>query len=187
MTDSDLCFDAWTVRKLANDDFGQEHWHFHDATNFLQGLSNQFFGDNDGDNRVIDRFDEDDGEFFGNRNRNRRDKRFQGRFILLMSKLYNLLTCIDDNFNQDGNYSYQDNYNPDGNAAYQDDNYNSDRNVYQNDNFNSDRNVYQNDNFNPDRNFYQNDNFNPDGNFSYQTGDQFGDDSNNCKYEMKFR
>lgn len=80
MTDPDLCFDAWTVRQLANDDFGQEHWHFHDAINFLQGLRNQFFDDNDDDNRVIHQVDEDDGDFFGNRNR--RGKQYRGRFIL---------------------------------------------------------------------------------------------------------
>ena len=26
MTNSELCFDLWTVRHIANDDFGQDHW-----------------------------------------------------------------------------------------------------------------------------------------------------------------
>ncbi len=32
----------WTVRKIANDDFSQDNWHFHDTVNYLDG------GQNDG-------------------------------------------------------------------------------------------------------------------------------------------
>jgi hypothetical protein len=35
MTDSDLCFDVWTIRKIANSDFGREYWHFDDLVNYL--------------------------------------------------------------------------------------------------------------------------------------------------------
>jgi len=35
MTNPDLCFDVWTIRKVANDDFGREYWHFDDVVNYL--------------------------------------------------------------------------------------------------------------------------------------------------------
>jgi len=66
LTNSNLCFDVWTVRKVANHDFGQEHWHYNDATNYLHGHGHghrhHFSDDNDDDNRVIQGFDEDDTE-----------------------------------------------------------------------------------------------------------------------------
>jgi len=34
MTNSDLCFDVWTIRKVANNDFGREYWHFDDFVNY---------------------------------------------------------------------------------------------------------------------------------------------------------
>jgi hypothetical protein len=68
MTNSDLCFDAWTIRKVANDNFGQEHWHFHDTINYLEGLENQLFANNrDDDDRAIKHIDENDDDFSGNR------------------------------------------------------------------------------------------------------------------------
>ncbi|UJR16844.1 hypothetical protein I4U23_003743 [Adineta vaga] len=36
MTNPDLCFDAWAVRKLSSDDFGREHWDNVDAVNYLK-------------------------------------------------------------------------------------------------------------------------------------------------------
>ena len=35
MTNPDLCFDMWTIRKVANSDFGREYWHFDDMVNYL--------------------------------------------------------------------------------------------------------------------------------------------------------
>ncbi len=65
MTNTDLCFDMWTVRKIANDDFGQDHWHFNDHINFLnrhhhhhhQGYSSY---DADDDNHTIESVNEND-------------------------------------------------------------------------------------------------------------------------------
>jgi len=36
MSNPELCFDAWAVRKLANDNFGKEHWDNVDAINYLK-------------------------------------------------------------------------------------------------------------------------------------------------------
>jgi hypothetical protein len=36
MTNSELCFDAWVVRKLAMDNFSTEHWDNVDAINYLR-------------------------------------------------------------------------------------------------------------------------------------------------------
>jgi hypothetical protein len=35
MTNPDLCFDIWTIRKVKNSDFGREYWHFDDLVNYL--------------------------------------------------------------------------------------------------------------------------------------------------------
>jgi hypothetical protein len=35
MANPDLCFDVWTIRKVANDDFGQEHWYSNDLVDYL--------------------------------------------------------------------------------------------------------------------------------------------------------
>ncbi|CAF1222566.1 unnamed protein product [Adineta ricciae] len=34
ITDSNLCFDVWTVRKVATDDFGQDHWDTDDSVDY---------------------------------------------------------------------------------------------------------------------------------------------------------
>lgn len=36
MTNPEFCFDAWAVRKLANDNFSQEHWDSADSVNYLK-------------------------------------------------------------------------------------------------------------------------------------------------------
>ncbi|CAF1651549.1 unnamed protein product [Adineta ricciae] len=61
MTDADLCFDAWTIRKVPNDDFGQSHWDYNDEVDYQNNNNN--YGDDDysnGDNGAIEQFDEDD-------------------------------------------------------------------------------------------------------------------------------
>ncbi len=95
---------------MANDDFGQENWQFNDAIDYLQDFRDRFFDDNDDNNRVIGAFDDEDEEDFSG-NRNRRDRRFQGRFILYIEKLYNVFICIDD----DCNYQPEDQYGDDSN------------------------------------------------------------------------
>ena len=34
MTNRQLCFDAWVVRQLTNDNFGNEHWDIADSVNY---------------------------------------------------------------------------------------------------------------------------------------------------------
>ena len=36
MVNKDYCFDAWTVRKVATDNLGQEHWDNNDSTNYRE-------------------------------------------------------------------------------------------------------------------------------------------------------
>ena len=58
MADPNLCFDAWTVRQLASDDFGQEHWDNDDSVNY-----HNVEEDSDGNeehNRAIEQFDNED-------------------------------------------------------------------------------------------------------------------------------
>ena len=34
VTNTNLCFDAWTVRKVATNDFGQDHWDNDDSIDY---------------------------------------------------------------------------------------------------------------------------------------------------------
>jgi hypothetical protein len=38
---------VWTIRKLSNDDFGQEYWHFHDTIDHLDDDNCTIDGDNE--------------------------------------------------------------------------------------------------------------------------------------------
>ncbi|CAF3419814.1 unnamed protein product [Rotaria socialis] len=58
LTDSNLCFDVWTIRKIPTDDFGQDHWDKDDATDYQNNRNND--DDDYGENRAIEDFDEDD-------------------------------------------------------------------------------------------------------------------------------
>jgi hypothetical protein len=57
LANTDYCFDVWTIRKLATDDFGQDHWDNDDSTDYRQ--ANDDDNDND-DNHSIENNDEDD-------------------------------------------------------------------------------------------------------------------------------
>ena len=59
ITNSDLCFDVWTIRKVDTDDFGQDHWDNDDSTDYRQ-TDNPDIGDDDY-NPTIEDIDEDDG------------------------------------------------------------------------------------------------------------------------------
>ncbi|UJR12753.1 hypothetical protein I4U23_016927 [Adineta vaga] len=64
MTDPDLCFDAWTIRKVSDNDFSQEHWDYNDDIDY-QNNNNDNGNDDDDDNtydRVIEQIEEDDFE-----------------------------------------------------------------------------------------------------------------------------
>ncbi|CAF0884041.1 unnamed protein product [Rotaria sordida] len=55
MTNPDLCFDAWTVRQLASDDFGQDYWDNDDSVDYHPVDEDTY--DNDDNNRVIEQGD----------------------------------------------------------------------------------------------------------------------------------
>ncbi|CAF4106525.1 unnamed protein product [Adineta steineri] len=77
LTNTDYAFDAWTVRKIANDDFGKQNWHFRDVINYLHQNPNRFSDDNndndDDDNHAVvavDENDDDNGDVSYNTNDN---------------------------------------------------------------------------------------------------------------------
>jgi hypothetical protein len=79
MTNPAFCFDAWTIRRVANDDFGKENWHFHDTVDYLHDIRNHFFKHDD-PKTAIEHVDDNDLGFFANWNH--RIRHFSGRFFL---------------------------------------------------------------------------------------------------------
>jgi C1A family cysteine protease len=57
ITNSDLSFDIWTIRKVATDDFGQDHWDNDDSTDYTQSNNQDDFDEN---NQTIEDLDDDD-------------------------------------------------------------------------------------------------------------------------------
>jgi hypothetical protein len=55
MTNPNLCFDAWTIRQLASDDFGHEHWDNNDSINY-HPVDEDPDG-NEENNRAIEQFE----------------------------------------------------------------------------------------------------------------------------------
>ncbi len=55
MTNPNLCFDAWTIRQLASDDFGKEHWDNDDSVNYHHADEDP--DGNEDNNRAIEKFD----------------------------------------------------------------------------------------------------------------------------------
>ncbi len=63
ITNPNYCFDVWTVRKLATDNFGRDHWDIHDTINHthIHNHKNHWVHINvDDDGRVIEVINEDD-------------------------------------------------------------------------------------------------------------------------------
>lgn len=62
MTNPELCFDAWAVRKLATDNFSTEHWDNVDAVNYLKAaiIAVMSMDNNNDDNSEIKEVDEED-------------------------------------------------------------------------------------------------------------------------------
>ncbi len=58
IANADYCFDPWTVKKVAGDDFGQDHWDQDDSVDYRQSGNN----DDDGDGPSIEDFDNDDDD-----------------------------------------------------------------------------------------------------------------------------
>jgi hypothetical protein len=58
MTNPNFCFDVWTIRQLASDDFGQEHWDNDDSINYYQ--TDEDPDDNEENGRAIKQYDNDD-------------------------------------------------------------------------------------------------------------------------------
>ena len=124
MVNADLCFDAWTIRMLSNDDFGQEHWDNNDEIDYQFHDGNENSDDDEGDHRAIQDFEEEDDDDWNNfgstdgfrgdaYNRNndfgtqRRDDRwdsgqgYDGTFVLVLLKKsprvllgYSLVHCM---------------------------------------------------------------------------------------------
>jgi hypothetical protein len=86
---------VWTVRKLANDDLGQDHWHFHDSVDYSQVNQDSFNDDNDDDSRTIEGFDEDDdynnSQGGNNRRRNDDDSYRRSDSLFLLHKILHFL------------------------------------------------------------------------------------------------
>ncbi|CAF4937264.1 unnamed protein product [Rotaria sp. Silwood1] len=68
LTNPSLCFDIWTIRQLATDNFGRENWDTYDMTDYILAGRNREFNDSFDDNdEIIETFDEnndsdDDGD-----------------------------------------------------------------------------------------------------------------------------
>ena len=68
MANTDYCFDVWTVRRVAVDDFGEDHWDEDDSTDYRELGNNDSSGAGD-DGPSIEDFD-DDNEFGGSNSSN---------------------------------------------------------------------------------------------------------------------
>ncbi len=65
ITNSSLCFDVWTVRKLATDTFSRDGWDIYDTVNYARVNKHHGFHHNFDDNsRIIE--DENDDDYNGN-------------------------------------------------------------------------------------------------------------------------
>jgi hypothetical protein len=83
MTNPDLCFDVWTIRKVANSDFDREYWHFDDLVDYLS------------DSCKIETVDENNEEEYLTDSDNQRNWR---------DYYYNRRRVIDDSWDQYRNY-----------------------------------------------------------------------------------
>lgn len=66
ITDEKFCFDAWAIRKLANTNFGKEHWYTNDTVNYLDSQMNLSSYDYNDNNLMINDVDENDGSISSN-------------------------------------------------------------------------------------------------------------------------
>jgi hypothetical protein len=55
MINPNLCFDAWAVRQLTSDDFGQDHWDNDDSVDYHQVDEDP--DGNEENNRAIEQFE----------------------------------------------------------------------------------------------------------------------------------
>ncbi|CAF0784632.1 unnamed protein product [Adineta ricciae] len=60
MTNTEYCYDAWTIRTLSTDDFGQDEWNNDDSVDYRQSNDNDDDNDDDNDN-PIEEHSSDDG------------------------------------------------------------------------------------------------------------------------------
>ncbi|CAF1374677.1 unnamed protein product [Rotaria sordida] len=142
MTNPEFCFDAWTIRKLMNDDFGQENWCFDDSYNYRDVNHNNYSDDTNDNDHVIEKLDEnDDTEAYNNN----------------QDLWWNDNNHVGDNY--DFSYQYQTDETND--YSINDTNYYDDRSQNNQDNcvnedWNSDRNYSypQNNQYRNERNYY---------------------------------
>ena len=92
MTNAEYCFDAWAIRQIAANDFGRDHWDNDDQINYMDNTVNPGTDDYDigeiiEDEDDIDSFINNDGDFWGDSNSQRKDP-------------------TDDDYNQTYTYDY---------------------------------------------------------------------------------
>ncbi|CAF1433007.1 unnamed protein product [Rotaria sp. Silwood1] len=137
MTNSDFCFDAWTIRKLMNNDFSQENWHFDDN-------KNNYSDDIHDNNHFIEKLDgHDDTEGYnGNQDlwwndKNREGDNYDFSYQYQTDETNNYSTndanyydnasqnnqdiYLKQDWNSDTNYSYPQNAQYDNQTNYCDD------------------------------------------------------------------
>ena len=68
ITNENYCFDVWTVRKVATNDFGQEYWDQDDSVDYQQPSDEVSGDENDRAIEELDNDDDDDDDSKGNIN-----------------------------------------------------------------------------------------------------------------------
>ncbi|CAF4046838.1 unnamed protein product [Adineta steineri] len=75
LSNSDYCFDVWTIRKVETENLGQDHWDQDDSTDYRQMDD----GSNNDDDRTIEDGDDDDNQ--GN------DENFNFKYSFILPKV----------------------------------------------------------------------------------------------------
>ncbi|CAF4906470.1 unnamed protein product [Rotaria sp. Silwood1] len=157
MTNSDFCFDAWTIRTLMNNNFGQEHWFFADDYNYLDGNQNHYLNDtddDDDDNHIIETLDENDDnnndacininqDIWCYDNNSRRTS-YNNNSRRESYDCLNSYRNVERNCYSINDVNYNDDKNQDNEYSYVNDDFNSIRkySYTENNQYNNDRNYY---------------------------------------------
>ncbi|CAF1205494.1 unnamed protein product [Didymodactylos carnosus] len=170
LTNSELCFDSWTIRKISNNDFGSDHWDNEDSIDYSQANNwndNDNIYDEDNNGRTIEHLEDDDDNnnqpygYSDNYNNQTSDNRFginDGGWRQQRCK-----RSDDNDYDRDG-YSQNNYY--DDNSGYQQQ---QQQQQQQNDNYN------YNDQYGDNRNFdANNSNWQRDNDFSDGFGNTYG-------------
>lgn len=77
LTNPSFCFDVWTIRKLATDDFGREHWDSDDNVNYTNNNEVQTLGSHFESNGEIIDTDDDDDDNTNDYDRQKRNNQYE--------------------------------------------------------------------------------------------------------------